>query len=145
MAELTDVTAVQALSGDPEKKDVKAIAAAEITTPPSSVGGADEDQQKTYGRVARVRRAIQRYVWDDPNKPKREKLFLFKLDLFLLSATCLGYFCKNLAQVRRRCVIRKAMVADILIRQTSTMPMSVACVKVGGSLSKHPYTLKPEC
>lgn len=98
MAELTDVTAVEALAGDVEKKDVKRLASAEIHSP-SSRGSTDEAQQKTYGRVARVRRAIQRYIWDDPDKPKKEKLFLFKLDLFLLSATCLGYFCKNLAQV----------------------------------------------
>jgi len=100
MAELTDVTALQALSGDPEKRDIKdsGITAAEIPAP-SSRGSTDEGQQKTYGTLSRVRRAVQRYIWDDPDKPKREKLFLFKLDLFLLSATCLGYFCKNLAQV----------------------------------------------
>jgi MFS transporter, ACS family, pantothenate transporter len=39
-----------------------------------------------------------RYVWDDPAKPKHEKWFLFKLDVFLLSAACLGYFSKNLDQ-----------------------------------------------
>ncbi|PQE16211.1 Pantothenate transporter liz1 protein [Rutstroemia sp. NJR-2017a BVV2] len=43
-------------------------------------------------------RAFQRYIWDDPNKPHPEKRFLLKLDLFLLSYTCLGYFCKNLDQ-----------------------------------------------
>jgi MFS transporter, ACS family, pantothenate transporter len=31
-----------------------------------------------------------RYVWDDPDKPKYEKWFLFKLDVFLLSTACLG-------------------------------------------------------
>lgn len=46
----------------------------------------------------RALRSIQRYVWDDPDKPSEEKHFLFKLDCFLLSYTCLGYFCKNLAQ-----------------------------------------------
>jgi len=100
MAELTDVTAVEALASDPEKRDIKAtgITAAEISAP-SSTGSKDEGEQKIYGTVSSVRRAVQRYIWDDPDKPKREKLFLFKLDLFLLSATCLGYFCKNLAQV----------------------------------------------
>ncbi|KAK9414043.1 putative Major facilitator superfamily transporter [Seiridium unicorne] len=56
-------------------------------------------------------RTVQRYVWDDPDKPEYEKKFLFKLDLFLLTYTCLGmisgpdsylwraqYFCKNLDQ-----------------------------------------------
>jgi len=102
MAELADVTAVEALSGDLEKTGLKekTVASAEVASS-SSRGSTDENQQKTYGRVAKIHRAIQRYVWDDPDKPKREKLFLFKLDLFLLSATCLGYFCKNLAQVCR--------------------------------------------
>ena len=131
MVELTDVTAVQALSGDPEKRDIKdsSITAAEIPAS-SSRGSTDEGQQKTYGAVSRVRRAIQRYVWDDPDKPKREKLFLFKLDLFLLSATCLGYFCKNLAQVCWIPSPRRFDIADTLVRPISTMPMSAACAKV---------------
>lgn len=41
-------------------------------------------------------RTVQRYVWDDPDKPAYEKRFLLKLDIFVLSYTCLGYFCKNL-------------------------------------------------
>ena len=51
-----------------------------------------------YGRVRSTLRSVQRYVWDDPDKPKEEKWLLFKLDLFLLSAACLGYFSKNLDQ-----------------------------------------------
>lgn len=39
-------------------------------------------------------RTVQRYVWDDPDKPEHEKKFLLKLDFFLLTYTCLGYFCK---------------------------------------------------
>lgn len=50
------------------------------------------------GTTRRVWRSIQRYIWDDPDKPEREKKFLFKLDCFLLSYACLGYFCKNLDQ-----------------------------------------------
>jgi ACS family pantothenate transporter-like MFS transporter len=46
----------------------------------------------------RTWRIIQRYIWDDPDKPTVEKKFLLKLDFFLLSYTCLGYFCKNLDQ-----------------------------------------------
>jgi MFS family permease len=49
-------------------------------------------------RTRRVLRSIQRYVWDDPDRPKDEKWFLFKLDVFLLSISCLGYFSKNLDQ-----------------------------------------------
>ncbi|KAI1876991.1 uncharacterized protein JN550_001063 [Neoarthrinium moseri] len=43
-------------------------------------------------------RTIRRYIWDDPDKPEYEKKFLLKLDFFLLTYTCLGYFCKNLDQ-----------------------------------------------
>jgi ACS family pantothenate transporter-like MFS transporter len=50
------------------------------------------------GKTRRALRTIQRYVWDDPDKPKEERWFLFKLDVFLLTAACLGYFSKNLDQ-----------------------------------------------
>lgn len=46
-------------------------------------------------------RTAQRYIWDDPDKPAREKKFLRKLDFYLLTYTCLGYFCKNLDQCKR--------------------------------------------
>jgi MFS transporter, ACS family, pantothenate transporter len=49
-------------------------------------------------RSFRTWRSIQRYIWDDPDKPATEKKFLLKLDFFLLTYTCLGYFCKNLDQ-----------------------------------------------
>lgn len=41
---------------------------------------------------------IQRYIWDDPDKSAEEKKFLLKLDIFLLSYTCLGYFSKGIDQ-----------------------------------------------
>ncbi|OAL50436.1 MFS general substrate transporter [Pyrenochaeta sp. DS3sAY3a] len=50
------------------------------------------------GRTRKTLRSIQRYVWDDPDKPSEEKWFLLKLDTFLLVASCLGYFSKNLDQ-----------------------------------------------
>ncbi|EXJ83602.1 hypothetical protein A1O1_07225 [Capronia coronata CBS 617.96] len=50
------------------------------------------------GTSHRYFRTFQRYVWDDPDKPKDEKWFLLKLDFFLLTSTCLGYFSKNLDQ-----------------------------------------------
>ncbi|KAF2443688.1 pantothenate transporter liz1 [Karstenula rhodostoma CBS 690.94] len=53
---------------------------------------------RTYSRPRHILRSIQRHVWDDPDKSKEEKWFLFKLDLFLLSSACLGYFSKNLDQ-----------------------------------------------
>ncbi|KIW17776.1 hypothetical protein PV08_04971 [Exophiala spinifera] len=49
-------------------------------------------------KARRVLRTIQRYTWDDPDRPKHEKWFIFKLDVFLLSIACLGYFSKNLDQ-----------------------------------------------
>lgn len=45
-----------------------------------------------------VWRTIRRYIWDDPDKPAAEKKLLLKLDFFLLTYTCLAYFCKNLDQ-----------------------------------------------
>ncbi|ORY12361.1 major facilitator superfamily domain-containing protein [Clohesyomyces aquaticus] len=50
------------------------------------------------GSLRRAHRSFQRYAWDDPDKPKEEKWFLFKLDVFLLTSACLGYFSKNLDQ-----------------------------------------------
>lgn len=50
------------------------------------------------GSIRRMWRLVQRYIWDDPDKPEEEKKFLLKLDVFLLSYSCLGYFCKNLDQ-----------------------------------------------
>ena len=66
---------------------------------------ADHDVQKKpwekpdpWGTIRRSWRSVQRYIWDDPDKTKQEKKFLFKMDFFLLTYGCLGYFCKNLAQ-----------------------------------------------
>ena len=42
------------------------------------------------GASLRFWRAFQRYAWDDPDKPKEEKWFLFKLDMFLLTSASLG-------------------------------------------------------
>jgi ACS family pantothenate transporter-like MFS transporter len=50
------------------------------------------------GAARRAHRTFQRYAWDDPDKPREEKWFLFKLDIFLLTSACLGYFSKNLDQ-----------------------------------------------
>jgi MFS family permease len=45
-----------------------------------------------------VFKSIRRYIWDSTNKSSKEKWFLFKLDIFLLTISCLGYFSKNLDQ-----------------------------------------------
>ncbi|PSN65508.1 MFS general substrate transporter [Corynespora cassiicola Philippines] len=70
---------------------------------PSSVPSSDSDPKPWEkpgfaGGARRTLRNIQRYVWDDPDKPKHEKWFLLKLDFFLLTSACLGYFSKNLDQ-----------------------------------------------
>ena len=56
------------------------------------------EEPGAWGATQRVLRSIQRYVWDNPDKSPEEKKFLLKLDFFLLSYGCLGYFCKNLDQ-----------------------------------------------
>ncbi|KAH8695195.1 putative allantoate permease [Talaromyces proteolyticus] len=53
---------------------------------------------ESKSRTSQYLRSVQRYVWDDPDKPRKEKWFLFKLDIFLLTISCLGYFSKNLDQ-----------------------------------------------
>ncbi|OKL61142.1 hypothetical protein UA08_03296 [Talaromyces atroroseus] len=57
-----------------------------------------ESQPAARNTASRYLRSIQRYVWDDPDKPAKEKWFLFKLDIFFLTISCLGYFSKNLDQ-----------------------------------------------
>ncbi|EPE28443.1 MFS general substrate transporter [Glarea lozoyensis ATCC 20868] len=56
------------------------------------------EKPSAKGRTLCILRTIQRYIWDDPDKSPEEKKFLLKLDFFLLSYGCLGYFCKNLDQ-----------------------------------------------
>jgi hypothetical protein len=62
------------------------------------IEGHEQNQRKPSGKVRQTFRSIRRYIWDDPDKPREQKWFLFKLDLFLLTAACLGYFSKNLDQ-----------------------------------------------
>lgn len=38
---------------------------------------------------------VQAFIWDDPDKPEAEKRFLRKLDFYLLTYTCLGYFVRG--------------------------------------------------
>lgn len=74
------------------------------TTSSSNSSPSLENQLKPWekpgllGRTHRAWRTVQRYVWDDPDKPLEEKRFLLKLDAFLLTAACFGYFSKNLDQ-----------------------------------------------
>ncbi|THX95344.1 MFS general substrate transporter [Aureobasidium pullulans] len=76
------------------KKDVSSIDIASDRSHQTSTN----DPEKQYTSTQKFFRSVQRYVWDDPDKPKHEKKFLLKLDFFLLTYACLGYFCKNLDQ-----------------------------------------------
>ncbi|EED13095.1 allantoate permease, putative [Talaromyces stipitatus ATCC 10500] len=64
------------------------------TNVPSEIQSLPEDTIKETSYFT----SIRRYIWDDPAKSSKEKWFLFKLDIFLLSISCLGYFSKNLDQ-----------------------------------------------
>ncbi|KAK6442086.1 hypothetical protein LTR95_001672 [Oleoguttula sp. CCFEE 5521] len=65
---------------------------------------ADSGNELTYNgapsrsRLSRSWRAFRGFIWDDPDKPKAERWFLFKLDCFFLTIAMLGYFSKNLDQ-----------------------------------------------
>jgi MFS family permease len=83
------------MSSEREGNDIKAAAAVSIGSEDVS---SDKAQPHPRNKAVKGLRSIQRYIWDDPDKPKKEKWFLFKLDVFLLSAACLGYFSKNLDQ-----------------------------------------------
>ncbi|OAG10872.1 pantothenate transporter liz1 [Paraphaeosphaeria sporulosa] len=81
--------------GNLERTVDKAASSPSISSSPES---SSLERPRTYSRPRRIVRSIQRHIWDDPDKSKEEKWFLFKLDLFLLSSACLGYFSKNLDQ-----------------------------------------------
>ncbi|KAF9731973.1 hypothetical protein PMIN02_000338 [Paraphaeosphaeria minitans] len=80
---------------DPKRTSPKGASSPSVSSSPEP---SSLEPPRTYGRPRRVIRSIQRHIWDDPDKSKEEKWFLFKLDLFLLSSACLGYFSKNLDQ-----------------------------------------------
>ncbi|KAJ8106379.1 hypothetical protein OPT61_g9577 [Boeremia exigua] len=71
-------------------------ASSRSTSPRAPTGPWPWEKPGPIGALRRAHRALQRYAWDDPDKPREEKWFLFKLDCFLLTSACLGYFSKNL-------------------------------------------------
>jgi hypothetical protein len=73
---------------------------------------------RTYSRSRQILRSIQRHIWDDPDKSKEEKWFLIKLDLFLLSSACLGYFSKNLDQANINNAYVSGVRLPLSIRRT---------------------------
>lgn len=80
------------------ESEAKGVPSSRSTTPPATDPVQPWEKPGLLGALRRGHRAFQRYVWDDPDKPKDEKWFLFKLDCFLLTSACLGYFSKNLDQ-----------------------------------------------
>ncbi|TVY78461.1 Pantothenate transporter liz1 [Lachnellula suecica] len=96
---MTDITTLshQGILRYPSHKDKSPRIEAAAAESESSIA-LEEDGEKslkawekpgTVGAIRRAVRSIQRYIWDDPDKPKAEKFFLFKLDCFLLSYGCL--------------------------------------------------------
>ncbi|KAF2833013.1 MFS general substrate transporter [Ophiobolus disseminans] len=79
-------------------KDASEVGAKGLQETPSSTDLTPSTPETVRPWYRDALRTLQRYIWDDPDKPKEEKWFLLKLDIFLLTAACLGYFSKNLDQ-----------------------------------------------
>ncbi|KAK8129062.1 major facilitator superfamily transporter [Apiospora sp. TS-2023a] len=75
-------------------------AAAELSKKPaesSSVARDSQDLELSQKHAPRV--PWWSYIWDyDPGRPHEERVFLQKLDIFLITMLSLGYFIKNLDQ-----------------------------------------------
>jgi ACS family pantothenate transporter-like MFS transporter len=92
-----------------ETMGLKHVPSSTDLTLTTSKPGKPWEKSGLIGNLRRGLRTFQRYIWDDPDKPKDEKWFLFKLDVFLLTASCLGYFSKNLDQAN----IQNAYVSGV--------------------------------
>jgi ACS family pantothenate transporter-like MFS transporter len=79
---------------DSPKKDTASVNAVSEGSQLTSTG----DSEEQYTSTQRFLRSVQRYIWDDPDKPKHERRFLRKLDFYLLTYASMGYFAKNLDQ-----------------------------------------------
>lgn len=103
-ANVETATAAAINKGQEKKKsnvDTTSLSVDGVSTPTSGEGERQRkpwEQPGAWGKTRRTWRSVQRYIWDDPDKPEKEKKFLLKLDFYLLSYACLGYFCKNLDQ-----------------------------------------------
>jgi hypothetical protein len=101
MADIPEAVSLTPPADDNEKRQLglttsKGHAHSQISESTESPKSWDKPGFKA--KAHRTWRSIQPYIWDDPDKPAIEKKFLLKLDFFLLSYTCLAYFCKNLDQ-----------------------------------------------
>jgi ACS family pantothenate transporter-like MFS transporter len=104
--------------------EAKGTLSSRSTTPPAIEKVKPWEKAGIVGSLRRGHRAFQRYVWDDPDKPKEEKWFLFKLDCFLLTSACLGYFSKNLDQSN----ISNAYVSGVSSREYREGSNKLTCV-----------------
>jgi ACS family pantothenate transporter-like MFS transporter len=101
MAEPQSRAQAEAYGGEKEAHLANTVpVASNHSTSDSQFSGPQKPWERpgAWGSIRRGWRSFQPYIWDDPNKPAAEKKFLLKLDFFLLTYTCLGYFCKNLDQ-----------------------------------------------
>jgi len=101
MAEIPEAVLFSPLAEDNEKTQLgrpnsKIHSDSQLSEPIESSNSWEKPGLKA--KAHRIWRNIQRYIWDDPDKSAVEKRFLLKLDFFLLTYTCLAYFCKNLDQ-----------------------------------------------
>lgn len=55
------------------------------------------DEEIEYGATSKVFK-VKKFFWDGVDKHPKEQRYLLKLDFFLLTSSCLGYFIKNLNQ-----------------------------------------------
>ena len=81
-----------------DAKGVSELSSSRSISPPAAESLRPWEKPGFVGTLRRAHRYLQFVLWDDPDKPKHEKWFLFKLDCFLLTSACLGYFSKNLDQ-----------------------------------------------
>jgi MFS transporter, ACS family, pantothenate transporter len=101
MTEIPEVVSLTPPAADDEKKQLgHSISKSHEDSHSSQASDFPKPWEKPgfKAKAHRTWRNIQRYIWDDPDKSPIEKKFLLKLDFFLLTYTCLGYFCKNLDQ-----------------------------------------------
>lgn len=88
----------------------------------SASESSNSSKPRTPGKVSSVLKTIRRHLWDDPDKSAEEKRFLMKLDFFLLTSACLGYFSKNLDQsnISNAYVSGVSLQRDIYVKTSLT-------------------------
>src|SRR5688572_18588334 len=69
------------------------------------------DGQQVVSKVPK--RTWRSYIWDSLDKSPEERRFVFKLDIFLMTAACLGNFIKYLDQVNIQNAFVSGMKEDL--------------------------------